>query len=512
MKRPFRLGIIDAGSNSIKLQIVEAKDGSYNVIDEYKVAARIGDDCFRTGYITGESKENLFKALKYIKKIIELNETDAIRAVGTAVFRYAKNKEEIASEIKKTCGIDLDIISGKEEARLSYLAVSSNFNLDKSNSVIADIGGGSAEINLVERGKILKSASTALGCLRLKNDFSKECPPYNLEISAMKAFIKESLAGFGDTGFGEAICTGGTVNNLAAVCCIIGNKKPDSRINYVPKPFLKDFIDANKNSSAADIKKIKAVDTGRADIIVTAAVILYEIITHFRLKGFYSFAGGLRNGLLLDELNKRGVTMAVKKNYEKNYEAAFPFLMFSEIGNKFNFDEEHAKQVAYLSEKLFYALEESYGIAKEYLKYLIAAAMLHDIGNFVSLSKHHKHSLYLIKNIDLAGFSDYEKAIIANIARYHRKSLPKKNHDIYGDIREGDIDAVIKLASILRVADALDREHKGNVEDIKPRVTDKIIALNPVYEGDIPLETEALETKKDLMEKITGKRVYLNAR
>ena len=508
-ERPFKLGIIDAGSNSIKLQIVEAKGGSYTVIDEYKVAARIGGDCFRTGYITGESKKNLFKALRYIKKIIELNETDAIRAVGTAVFRYAKNKEETVLEIKKTCGIDLDIISGEEEAKLSYLAVSGSFNLGKFNSVIVDIGGGSGEITVVERGKILKSASTALGCLRLKNDFSGNCPPYNLEISAMKAFIKESLGGFGDIGLDEAICTGGTVNNLAAVYCIINNKKPDSRINYVSKLFLEDFIDVNKNSSAADIKKIKAVDAWRADIIVPTAIILYEIITRFRLKGFYSFRGGLMTGLLLDELNKRGVVMAVKKTYEKNYEEAFPISMFSEIGNKFKFDEKHAKQVTFLSERLFNALEESYGIAKEYRKYLIAAAMLHDIGNFVSLSKHHKHSLYLIKNIDLAGFSDYEKAIIANIARYHRKSLPKKNHDIYGDIREGDMDAVIKLASILRVADALDREHNGNVTDIKPSVTDKIIAVNPVYEEDIPLETEALETKKDLMEKITGKRVYL---
>ncbi len=509
MERSFKLGIIDAGSNSIKLQIIEAKGAGFTVIDEYKATARIGSDCFRTGYITGESKKDLFKALTYSKKIIELNEIDAIRAVGTAVFRHAKNKEEIASEIKKNCGIDLDIISGEEEARLSHLAVSSSFNLNNLNSIIVDIGGGSGEITAVERGNILKSASTPLGCLRLKNDFSKNCPPYNPEISAMRAFIRKSIDDFEDIGFDEAICTGGTVNNLAAVYCAANDKKPDTRINYVSKSFLRDFIEANKNSSAADIKKIKTMDAGRADIIIPAAVILYEIISRFRLKGFYSFAGGLRLGLLLDELNKRGVAMAVKKNHEKNYEETFPISMFSEIGNKFKFDEKHAKHVAFLSERLFNELEESYGIAKEYLKYLIAAAMLHDIGNFVSLSKHHKHSLYLIKNIDLAGFSDYEKAIIANIARYHRKSLPKKSHDIYGDIREGDADAVIKLASILRVADALDREHKGNVKDIKPSVTNKIIAVNPVYEGDIPLEIEALETKKDLMEKITGKRVYL---
>ena len=511
MEKSFRLGIIDAGSNSIKLQIVETKEGSYNLIDEYKVSARIGDDCFRTGYISGESKEKLFKALNYIKKIIELNKTDTVKAVGTAVFRHAKNKEEIASEIKQTCGIDLDIISGEEEARLSYLAVASSFNLGESNSLIADIGGGSAEITLVERGMILQSSSTALGCLRLKNDFSKESRKYNLKITAMKAFIKKNLSGFPKAGFERAICTGGTVNNLAAVYCAVNNKKADSRINYVPKSFLKNFIEAHKKSSAAGIKKIKAVDAGRADIIIPAAAILYEMLAYFRLQGFYSLSGGLRNGLLIDELNKKGVIMTGAKKHEKKLETDFPFAMFSKIGNKFNFDEKHSMQVVYLSEKLFYALEESYGISKEYLKYLIAAAMLHDIGNFVSMSKHHKHSLYLIKNIDFAGFSDYEKAIIANIARYHRKSPPKKHHDIYKDIREGDIDAVIKLASILRVADALDREHKGNVEDIKPTVTDKIITINPVYKGDILLEVESLETKKDLMEKITGKYVFLDA-
>ena len=203
--------------------------------------------------------------------------------------------------------------------------------------------------------------------------------------------------------------------------------------------------------------------------------------------------------------------MTAVKKQEKKYETDFPFEMFAEIGKKFNFDEKHAKQVAYLSEKLFFAFEESYKLSREYLRYLIAAAMLHDIGNFVSTSKHHKHSLYLIKNIEFSGFSDYEKAIIANIARYHRKSIPKKHHDLYKDIREGEIDAVIKLSSILRVADALDREHKGNVEDIKPSVTDKIITINPVYNGDILLESESLETKKDLMEKLIGKYVFLNA-
>jgi exopolyphosphatase/guanosine-5'-triphosphate,3'-diphosphate pyrophosphatase len=511
MQKSFRLGIIDAGSNSIKLQIIEAKDGNCTLMDEYKVSARIGHECFKTGYIDGESKKNLFKAFNYIKKIIDLNRTDTVKAVGTAVFRHAKNKEEIASEIKKNCGIDLDIISGEEEARLSFLAAAGNFELSESNTLIADIGGGSTEIILVESGKILKSYSTPLGCLRLKNNFSKKTAPYNLKVTAMSEFIKGTLKGLPNRFFEKAICTGGTVNNIAAVYCALNDKKADSRSNYVPAAFLKEFIEKNKNSSFDEIKKIEAVDEGRADIIIPAAAILYEISIYFRLQGFYSLSGGLKNGLLIDELNKKGVFMTAVKKQEKKYETDFPFEMFAEIGKKFNFDEKHAKQVACLSEKLFFAFEESYKLSKEYLRYLIAAAMLHDIGNFVSMSKHHKHSLYLIKNIDFSGFSDYEKAIIANIARYHRKSTPKKHHDLYKDIREGDIDAVIKLSSILRVADALDREHKGNVEDIKPSVTDKIITINPVYSGDILLEAESLETKKDLMEKLTGKYIFLNA-
>ena len=511
MKKSLRLGIIDAGSNSIKLQIIETKGGNCTLIDEYKVPAKIGYDCFRTGYIDGESKKNLFKAFNYIKKIIDLNRTDTVKAVGTAVFRHAKNKEEIASEIKKNCGIDLDIISGEEEARLSFLAAANNFKLSELNSLIADIGGGSTEITLSERGRILRSFSTPLGCLRLKNDFSKKTPLYNLKVTAMSEFIEGVLKGLPYRFIEKAICTGGTVNNIAAVYSAFKGKKADSSQNYVPRSFLKEFIEKNKNSSFDEIKKIEAVDAGRADIIIPAAAILYEILIYYRLEGFYLLSGGLRNGLLIDELNKKGVFMTAVKKQEKKYETDFPFEMFAEIGKKFNFDEKHAKQVAYLSEKLFFAFEESYKLSREYLRYLIAAAMLHDIGNFVSTSKHHKHSLYLIKNIEFSGFSDYEKAIIANIARYHRKSIPKKHHDLYKDIREGDIDVVIKLSSILRVADALDREHKGNVEDIKPSVTDKIITINPVYNGDILLESESLETKKDLMEKLIGKYVFLNA-
>ncbi len=490
------------GSNSVKLQIVEANGSNCAILQEYKETLRIGDDCFRFGYITDESKERLFKALKFVKKIIELHHVTEVKAVGTAAFREAKNKEEITLDIKKNYDIDLDIISGMEEARLSYLAVSRELDLKESNALILDIGGGSAEFTIVKGGKVTAFESTPLGSLRLKNEFRDE-------ISEIKSYIMKELSRFEGFRAEYAVCMGGSVNGLASVYLRrVNGKKTDFRINYVDGSFLKNFIEVNKNAAVTDMEKIAGVDPKKADIILPSAVILNEIINYFGLDGFYSFSGGLKRGLLIDILSKKGFNMTVQKKSSEEKEADM-ILWLTEIGREFKFDENHAKHVAFLSKEIFCALKEALNLKTEYINYLIAAAMLHDIGNFISFSKHHKHSFYLIKNIELPGYSWYERGIIANIARYHRKSLPKKSHDLYSDVKAEDIDAVEKLASILRLADALDSSHSGIIKNVKLYVSNKSIYINPASGGDISFEAESFDAKKDLMEKIAGKPVYL---
>ncbi|MCX8084035.1 MAG: Ppx/GppA family phosphatase, partial [Calditerrivibrio sp.] len=498
------IAVIDLGSNSLRLQIATVFEKSYKIVCEYKELIRIGDDLFLNGKLTKSSIEKLHKSFKEIKSLLDSYNVVYHRAVATATLRSSPNGMEIVNNIKKRYNINLEIIDGETEAKLSFLGVRSCFNLKKYNSLITDIGGGSSEFIISEKEQIKYVATKKLGGARLKHTFLRSDPPSFEEIEALKQFLRKELADFNDFHIDTIICTGGTSNNIANVYYLKEKKDSSVQIKYVTREFLRSFIIDIKRKKTSSICKIKGVEEKRADILLPIAIQLDQILDITGRGGFYTFTGGLRTGLIINTLNLFGIhlpfqTLEIDVNHAR----------LIEIGNKFHFNEIHALHVSKLSKIIFDKLYGILGLNQSDWELLNAAAVLHDIGNFIALSKHHLHTEYLILHTDLIGFNSYEKIMISQIARYHRKRFPKKSDNIYNLLSKQDIEKVLKLTSILRIADALDRTQKSKISDLTISINDNNIIITPHFTGDISMERENFEEKKDFFEKYTNYKVIL---
>jgi exopolyphosphatase/guanosine-5'-triphosphate,3'-diphosphate pyrophosphatase len=498
------IAVIDLGSNSVRLQIATVYEKSYKIVSEYKEIIRIGDDLFRNERLTEESINKILKTFSYIKTLLDSYNVVYVRAVATATLRGAPNGNEIVESIRERFGIDLKIIDGNLEAQLSFLGIKSSFDINRYNALITDIGGGSSEFVVSSYGKMEEILTKKLGGARLKYQFLSKDPPTSYEIEQLKLFLKKELHFVTDYKIDTIICTGGTTNNIAFVYYLKNKKDASSVIKYVPREFLREFITLIKRRKTASIVRIKGVESKRADILLPVMIQIDQILELTGRGGFYTFSGGLRTGLIIDTLNNFDIKLPFQV-----LETDVNIARLTEIGNKFHFDEAHANQVAKLSKMIFEQCKDRLRLNDADWKLLYAAAMLHDIGNFISLSKHHLHTEYLIQNTDLTGFNSYERDMISQIGRYHRKRLPKKDDRLYHIIRSSDIERVLKLSSILRIADALDRTHGNKVTNITLSFNNQTVQFNLFYNGDISMELDNFHEKKDFFEKYTGYRAEI---
>ncbi|MCA1927591.1 MAG: Ppx/GppA family phosphatase [Calditerrivibrio sp.] len=496
--------VIDLGSNSVRLQIATVYEKSYKIVCEYKELIRIGDDLFKNGILTNESTEKIYKIFSDMKTLIDNHNVFHVRAVATATLRGSPNGKDVVDSIRRNFNIPLEIIDGQLEAKLSFLGVKSSFDIKRYRSIITDIGGGSSEFIYSKYGEIEKIVTKKLGGARLKYQFLQKDPPTVYEFEHLKQFLRKELSEFHDYETDALICTGGTANNIALIHYFKDKKDTSNVIKYVPREFLREFITSIKKKKSSTIARIKGVEPRRSDILLPVAVQIDQLLEVTGRGGFYTFSGGLRTGLIIDTLNNFGIRLPFQ-----TLETDVNVARLTEIGNKFDFDEAHANQVTKLAHIIFSQCRKNIKLEESDWSYLHAASMLHDIGNFISLSKHHLHSEYLIQNTDLTGFNSYEKFIISQIARYHRKRLPKKSDKMFSIALEKDIVKIIKLSAILRIADALDRTHSNRVTDIKISFSEKTAKFKLIYNGDISMEKENFHEKKDFFEKYTNYKVEI---
>ena len=505
------IAVIDIGSNSIRMQVSEFLEKSYRIVDDYKELTRIGDDVFEKGYFSEKTIRNIIDVLKLMKRLLDNRKIEVLNIVATEPFREAKNSIDVVDLIKKECGFDVEIISGEQEAYLIYLAAAANFQMSHLKVLVVDIGGGSTEFSLVDKGELICAISTKLGCSRVTKRFIKHDPPLLDEIFQLKNYISRGLikasidnaVDFLDTYVDIVICTGGTMNNVADIS-YKENSKSDSIVKYVERKFLKKLTSDAEWKTVDERMKMNNLEPKRADIILPAMVLVDLLLEKTACSGFYSLRAGLRNGLTISVLNNLGIELPFQNEIK---DVSYSRLI--EIGNKFSFEEEHARHVTDLAKIIFESLKEPMKLNGIHWKLLEAAAILHDIGNYISYSSHHKHSYYLIKNSDIVGFNDNEIEMIANIARYHRRSLPKEGHEPYKNLSTIEKNTINKLSGILKVADGLDRSHKSLISDLKIEIRKQDIDIIPQSTKDLYLERKGFVYKKDLLEKTTGKKIHL---
>ena len=504
------IAAIDIGSNSLKLAIVQAAaSDSFTILLQERERVRLGRETLQNKFLSKEAIDLSADAIARFASIARSRQVDSIIAVATASVREAENAAEFVSEIKERTGVSVEVLSSLEEARLIGIAAAQNCNLSDGALLNIDIGGGSTELSLMRDGEPHKLFSMKLGAVGLTERFIASDPPKKKELENLRAEIASALERPLRKIKGESwrISTGtsGTILNLAA---LIDEQTGDK--TAAPVIELKKLAALNEMMARITLEergRLPVISPQRAEVIVAGGLILEEVMRALRIETLQPCNFALREGVLIDYLREieAEALPPVPDVEDKRLRGVFA------IGRRYGYEERHALQVAALAEKIFDGLAVRFDLGRHWRTLLSAAALLHDIGYHISHESHHKHTVYLIKHSEIMGFSENEKLIIANTARYHRGSMPKDSHRDYTKLSEKDRQTVLRLGAILRLADALDHGYENRVKDLKIRAAAEELHLMLIADEDCAAEVKAAERKKDLFEAAFETRLAVSA-
>jgi exopolyphosphatase/guanosine-5'-triphosphate,3'-diphosphate pyrophosphatase len=484
------LAAIDVGTNAVRLEIARSlPDGTLETLHQERDPVRPGEGVFSGGTIAKPVANRLIATLRRYAALCRRYRA-RIRAVATAAVREARNREEIVRRASVEAGLNLEVVSGREEARLICLGVLEGRS-PTARSLLIDIGGGSTEVATGLGEKPTSLHSVAVGAVRLTEIFDTAGKVSAERLEVMRSYAAEA---FRESlprrlpGPRVALGSSGTINAIVAA-------GTDSKRLTLRR--LERMVDQLADRSLAERRK--QFEPRRAEIIVAGAVILEACMRHLGLEAISAVGTGLRNGVLRD-LARRSPEEAAAAA-EGRTEAVLA------LGRRFGFDERHALQVTRLSLALFDQLANLHRLPASARGLLEAAAMLHDVGHAVSPQRHHKHTLYLVANADVAGFSDQERQLVALVARYHRRTPPEAGRPDLQGLAPGQLRLLRRLVALLRVADALDRSHAQSVLGVRASVVNGPVRVVARARAALDLELWDVAREAAFFRQAMGKRL-----
>jgi exopolyphosphatase/guanosine-5'-triphosphate,3'-diphosphate pyrophosphatase len=518
-----RFAALDLGSNALRLRIVEAHAASsgreqlpllpdsgspWRELVSLRAPVRLGSEVFLTGKLAAASIGQACAALREFRQAMDDAQVDAYRATATSAVREASNRAILVERARREARIDLEVIEGIEEARLIQLAVVRKLNLVDRRALLVDVGGGSTELTHLDRGASAWATSLPIGTVRLLETYLRGTPTVDrarqrLLTESIDRALAEALPSLRKTSFEFIVGTGGSVDTLSELCPAKGGFAGYPRAVDVGQ--MKSLLSKLVMMTPEQRRETFALRPDRADTIVTAAAIFLRVAEAFKASAIVAPGVGLKEGILEELIDKRF------DRWDAESEARSVIDGCMRLGLRFGFDQAHGERVAGFAMTLFDDLTSVHGLGARDRLLLRAAALLHDIGDYVSYGGHHKHSHYLIQHSDIMGLTPNERAVVANIARYHRKSPPDPAHPNFRDLDRDARTKVRALAAILRLADALDREHLGKVDRVRAVVDSKARKFSLELEGqdDRELEEWTLRAKSELFRDVFDLDVHL---
>lgn len=493
----MKAAVADIGTSSSHLLIAEASERGFHVLDALKVRTALGECLNASGNLTAEGEERLASALTHFRELAQGAGVSEVRVYATSALREAPNGAEVAERMLQLTGMYPTIISGVREGELTYLGVAHSIELGPDN-VLLDLGGGSLEFVRGDEYRSHDVLSLPLGSIRMTQQFVPDSQGTSEQIKALKKAVNESLrpylARFKASEETQFVLSSGTAEAAAEAIRFLRGGGGGS-INGVRFSVaeLGELLDKIRKAKPAARAKIPGVDR-RLTTIVAGLGVLHSALQALGAKGVTVSEGALREGMLIEELGRvQGFTNTLSARQRSVFSTA----------ERYRVNLAHAQQVAELSRQLFDALERSGHVFPDDARSILtAAALLHECGQIVAQSSHHKHSAYLIRNAELKGYSPHEIELIAQIARYHRKSAPKSTHPDYMALLPADRKLVSELAAILRVADGLDRSHSGAARIVGLQHLKAGWAVEVA--GATPLDLAGVQLKADLWVKEFG--------
>lgn len=502
------LAAVDVGTNSLHLVVARTTDGDrFEVLTREKEMVRLGSGSAEMKELAPDAIDRAVAALDRFRRIAD-SYGAPLRAVATSAVREAENRTALLRRARREAGVEIEVVSGVEEARLIHLGILQALELYDRRLLLFDIGGGSTELLIGEQGEALASVSFKLGAVRLTNRFFAGDRLHPSAIDSCRRHIQGVLASFDRSveahGFEVAVGSSGTIEQVLRLARGLEGAEPVRTLNGATLrrkqigAVLDAVIAAREAGSMSDLVDL---DPKRADIILAGALVLEGVVKRFGVKELLISEYALREGVLLDTIGRRrGGELPRLRDVARR--------SVVDLMRACDEDPVHSEHVAKLALELFDATAERHGLGPEARALLEAGALLANVGLVISHAKHHKHSYYLIRNSDrLVGFTDGEIEVVAQIARYHRKSAPKGSHPDWELLDDADQQTVRVAAAVLRVAIGLDRSHQRAVAALRVEDHGDSLAIGLVPAGpeaDTTLERYAAEERAGLLAEVLG--------
>jgi len=503
-----RYAAIDIGSNSIRMEAAEVIPGQpVRILASDREVTRLGESVFRTGAVSEEALRQTCAVLSRMAGLYRRLDVVGVRAVATSAIRDCRNQREFLARASEAAGAAVEIISGREEARLIQLGVESSWPQGARRILIMDIGGGSAEIIAAQNGHLLEAFSRPLGAVRLSAIFLKTDPPEARQLSQMTEYIQEKLGGavarLAHGHWDRAIATSATAAAIAsAIARVPRSKREQIDRLRIPAPEVRRLYARVSKLDLAGRRKITGIGPRRAEIILPGVAVLQELLKAFHLQGVYYSRAGVRDGVIADLAARNVGAEASRLSHEQRLEV-------ESMCRRYGVPIEHARKVANISNLLFNALQPLHQLPPASGKLLEAAACLVDVGHFISSTGHHKHSYYVVANSDMPGFTERERMLIAALCRYHRKALPNVVHNAFQSLSAEEKHTVQLLIPILRLSDGLDRSHRQRIRGLECRLRDSQVELRVDSSGDVDLEEWSAERAGEAFRQVYNRTVTM---
>ncbi|TVQ27119.1 MAG: Ppx/GppA family phosphatase [Spirochaetaceae bacterium] len=502
--------VIDIGSSAIRLVVAQLGDGNeWSRLDRAAKPVSLGRDVFMTGSLSRESMQQAIAILTGFKELLRGWQvpTESVRVVATSAIREARNRDTFVDRVAIRTGLKIDVIEGIEENHLTYLAVQHAVNpmkaqFSRANSMIIEVGGGTTEIMLLRRGKMAAAHSLRIGTVRMEH----EVRPLWASGERIEEYLRENVRVSQELLDSELrmdriryfVAVGGDARHVAHA---VGTQKGDHYWSVTRADFDA-YLDKLQDSTVDQIVRTCNVTYNEAEGLVPALTVYRLFLEHTAATELIVPDVSIREGILISFA--LGSDWAVERQFYGQVIASA-----ASLARRYQYDEAHARQVADLSLMLFDQLQSEHALDHHGRMLLEVAAIVHDIGTYIRASGHHKHGQYIIQNSELFGLSRDDLRVISNVVRYHRKAVPGASHPEFVALRREQRTQVMKLAAILRIADALDRGHAQRIQSVQVEVGEIDVILHCESEGDISTERRGFDLKADMFEQVFGLNVIV---
>ena len=490
------VGFIDVGTNSIHLLVVRFyKDSSGTPVFQDKETVRLGQSLYSTGRIDQATIDKSALVVSRFARISRDLGADRIMAYATCAAREAQNRDDLIAALSREA--EVKVIPGTEEARLIALGVFGDKG-PAERTIEIDIGGGSTEVIISERGENLFLDSLSMGAVRYAYGLGVDCrapvsdDDYNMMLRNVDISSYHAVNRVKGIGFTRAVGSSGTLIALAEMCAA---RRGDSDSSYLTLAELRELMPGVRFRDMVGRYSIPGLGKGRADIIVAGGAIAEELMSQFGIERMEISQKGLKQGMQIDHMISHGYTIFGTRDSSVRA-----------LAHRCQYDEGHAENVKRNALNLFDQAKALglHGLSDGYRNLLSNAAILHDIGELVSYTNHNVMSQVIIEHADLVGFSLNEIRMMGLMVRFHHKKFPGGKDPRLGMLSREDALAVRICAMFLRIADVADRHRNGAVTDIRLSRTNGSVLVDLVSGEDPRMELWSLEKLRPDFRKLFG--------